>query len=77
MVMQGITKRYRPEKGYGFIIPQDGSDDLFFHISNVSRGSEIVEIPDGCCVEFDVRPVPNGKNAGKNEAIKISFVDED
>ena len=32
----GRVKWYNSEKGYGFIEPDDGSRDLFFHVTDVS-----------------------------------------
>jgi cold shock CspA family protein len=34
-VQKGILKRWMDDKGYGFITPADGSDDVFFHISSL------------------------------------------
>ena len=31
----GIVKWFNPTKGFGFIGPEDGSKDAFFHISSV------------------------------------------
>ncbi|MCE2510891.1 MAG: cold-shock protein, partial [Alphaproteobacteria bacterium] len=33
----GTVKWFNPAKGYGFIQPEDGSKDVFVHISAVQR----------------------------------------
>ncbi|OQW78479.1 MAG: hypothetical protein BVN35_03845 [Proteobacteria bacterium ST_bin11] len=37
-MQKGILKRWIDDKGYGFIAPDDGGDDVFFHISSL-RGA--------------------------------------
>lgn len=73
--MQGVINSYDPQAGFGFVWGQDGTT-IFFHISNVERGSEIESIPTGCLVEYEVRRRARGKNVGKSEAIKIRFVED-
>lgn len=38
---EGIIKKLVAEKGFGFIAPQNGGDDLFFHCSKVEGGGQV------------------------------------
>lgn len=55
----GKVKWFDPNKGYGFIEPDDGSDDVFVHHSEVQG----TDPRDGQTVEFDVREGPRGLKA--------------
>ena len=59
---QGTVKWFNAGKGYGFITPEDGSDDLFVHSSNVSEDAA-GGLVDGAKVEFEVRPGRKGEEA--------------
>ncbi|PWJ82247.1 putative cold-shock DNA-binding protein [Pseudaminobacter salicylatoxidans] len=62
----GTVKFFNSTKGFGFIQPEDGSTDVFVHISAVERAgmSTIVE---GQKLSFDaVRDSRSGKTAAEN-----------
>lgn len=49
----GIVKWFNPTKGFGFIQPEDGSADVFVHISAVEK-SELDGLVEGQRISFDV-----------------------
>jgi CspA family cold shock protein len=53
MQKTGRIEFYTPSKGYGFIRPDDGSPDLFFHVSAVVEG---VTLMPGHQVQYVERP---------------------
>lgn len=59
--MQGTIVRKRSE-GYGFIKPDDGSKDVFFHASSVAEGT-FDELNEGDAVSFDLEEGPKGPSA--------------
>ena len=61
----GTVKWFNPTKGYGFIQPDDGSKDVFVHISAVER-SGIGNLNDGQKVSYDVQRGQQGKLAAEN-----------
>ena len=60
--MTGTVKWFNAEKGFGFIIPDDGGKDLFVHHSNiVTQGFRTLR--DGQKVEFEVGEGRKGPEA--------------
>jgi len=58
--MKGKIKWYNRVKGYGFIVPEDGSAEIFIHHSSVqAKGREKVLV-EGQGVEFEVGQGPKG-----------------
>ena len=51
--MTGVVKFFDRAKGYGFIIPHDGSQDVFFHESALEEG----KCATGQEVEFSLFPL--------------------
>jgi CspA family cold shock protein len=60
MPITGTVKFFNSEKGYGFITPDDGSRDVFVHVSAVTR-SGLNTLNEGQRVSFDVEPDNRGK----------------
>ena len=62
---RGSVKWVNPSKGYGFIQPDDGSKDVFVHISAVER-SGLGQLVEGQKVQFDLERGQQGKMAATN-----------
>jgi CspA family cold shock protein len=50
----GTVKFFNAQQGYGFIQPDDGSTDVFVHISAVA-GAAVGALDEGRKVNFDVK----------------------
>jgi cold shock protein len=62
----GTVKWFNPAKGFGFIQPEDGTKDVFVHISAVER-SGIGNLQEGQRVSFEAqRDARTGKVAASN-----------
>ena len=60
----GTVKWFNNQKGYGFIMRDDGGKDVFVHISAVEKAG-LGGLPVGAKVSFDI--VPNrGKECAEN-----------
>ena len=60
----GTVKWFNPDKSFGFIQPQDGSKDVFVHISAV-QAAGINSLNDGQKVSYEV-VTERGKQAAAN-----------
>ena len=56
----GTVKFFNTDKGFGFIKPDDGSKDIFVHISAVQR-SGLDTLNENDRVEFETEPDRSGK----------------
>ena len=58
----GTVKWFNPTKGYGFIEPEDGSKDVFVHISAVERAG-LTSLNEGQKVSYELQAGQNGKSS--------------
>jgi cold shock protein len=58
----GTVKWFNDSKGFGFITPDDGSEDLFAHFSTINM-SGFKTLKEGQKVMFEVTQGPKGKQA--------------
>lgn len=61
---EGTVKWFDADKGYGFIEPADGGEDLFVHFSAI-QGHGFKTLDDGQRVEFEVTQGQKGPQASE------------
>ncbi|HMR48333.1 MAG TPA: cold-shock protein [Arachnia sp.] len=59
---QGTVKWFNGEKGFGFIAPDGGSEDVFVHYTSIS-GRGFRNLEEAQRVEFDIEPGNKGPQA--------------
>jgi CspA family cold shock protein len=62
--MRGTVKWFNAAKGFGFITPVDGGDDVFAHYSAIDMDG-YKSLTEGQEVEYDLEQGPRGPKAGK------------
>lgn len=63
----GTVKWFNDAKGFGFITPTDGSDDLFAHFSAINMDG-FKSLKEGQKVSFEITQGPKGKQASNIQA---------
>ncbi len=61
----GTVKYFPTNRGFGFIAPEDGSKDVFVHISAVEEAGLSI-LTQGQKVEYEVVSQPDGRTAAGN-----------
>ena len=70
MADQGTVKWFNPTKGFGFIQPANGGNDVFVHISAVEQAG-MQGLFEGQKLEYEVQ-----ENRGKQAAGNLKVVEE-
>ena len=58
----GTVKWFNDSKGFGFITPEGGGEDLFAHFSEI-QASGFKTLKENQRVEFEIKTGPKGKQA--------------
>ncbi|OOH89625.1 cold-shock protein [Pasteurellaceae bacterium 15-036681] len=59
----GTVKWFNPIKGFGFIQPSQGGDDVFVHFSSIVSEKSYRNLKDGDSVEFELQQSDRGASA--------------
>jgi CspA family cold shock protein len=60
MAQTGVVKFFNTEKGYGFIKPDGGGNDIFVHITAVEQAG-LRSLSEGQKISFEIEPDKKGK----------------
>lgn len=63
--MLGQVKWFNPQKGYGFIQPDKGGEDVFVHIKDLQK-SNLETLKEGQRVEYEMQLGKTGKESACN-----------
>jgi CspA family cold shock protein len=61
----GVVSKYFPDRGYGFLVPDDGGTDVFLHATAL-KAAGLQEPTAGQRFEYDIGEGRNGKVAAVN-----------
>ena len=61
----GTVKWFNATKGYGFIQPEDGSADVFVHITAV-QAAGMKDLQEGQSISYELENAKNGKTTAVN-----------
>lgn len=67
---KGVVKWFNTEKGFGFIVPDDGSSDVFVHQTEIQMEG-FRSLADGEAVEYQVEEDTNGRR----KAVRVTGPD--
>jgi CspA family cold shock protein len=67
-MLTGTVKFFNDDKGFGFITPENGGQDVFVHVSSLQRGGSLRE---GDKVSFEIG---QDRKTGKLKAENVSVL---
>jgi CspA family cold shock protein len=67
-MITGVVKWFNNAKGYGFVTPDEGEQDVFVHFSAISMDG-YKTLKEGQKVQFDISQGPKGLHAANLQAV--------
>lgn len=67
-MITGVVKWFNNAKGYGFVTPDEGEQDVFVHFSAISMDG-YKSLKEGQKVQFDISQGPKGLHAANLQAV--------
>ncbi|GAB4083987.1 cold shock domain-containing protein [Myceligenerans cantabricum] len=71
-VVQGRVIRYDEVRGYGFVAPDEGGDDVFLHVNDLEFDKRKLVV--GAVVEFDIEEGDRGPKASQVTLVSVPAV---
>jgi len=68
LVALGIVKWFNAAKGYGFIKPEEGGNDVFVHISAVQKAG-YTSLLEGARISYELKPDRKGKLVAQDRRV--------
>lgn len=64
----GVVKWFSNSKGYGFIVPEEGGEDIFVHFSSI-QSDGFRTLKEGQAVSYELE-----KGAKGSQAVKVNII---
>lgn len=68
--VRGVVKFFSDQRGYGFILPEDGTKEVFVHFSTIEDEERYKSLKEGDPVEYELTQTERGPATKKVRRIR-------